>query len=261
LRAEDEEKKPYLLFTISDETGEAIRRLTAPAKKGLNRLTWDLRYSDETPIKSKGENGDNEDSGMLALPGTYEVRLAKVVDGQVTDLGATQMFKAKSLSSKMLTASDQELLFKFQKKVTKLRRAVLGSVEFAEELKIKLNLMKEAFSKTPNAEVNLLDNINSTQNRLNEFMIKMSGDPTIWKHNANQPPSIMGRINTIVGEQWRTTSYPTETQKQSYQIAEDEFDILHGKLKSIYFEDYKTLEARLEKAGAPWTPGRFPEWK
>jgi photosystem II stability/assembly factor-like uncharacterized protein len=43
LRAEAEEEAPAILVTISDSTNKVIRRLEAPATRGIHRLTWDLR--------------------------------------------------------------------------------------------------------------------------------------------------------------------------------------------------------------------------
>ncbi|MCB0834784.1 MAG: glycosyl hydrolase, partial [Bacteroidetes bacterium] len=56
LTEEDREQAPYLIFTIEDMNGQVIRRLTAPATAGLQRITWDLRYPDVAPILDKSES-------------------------------------------------------------------------------------------------------------------------------------------------------------------------------------------------------------
>ena len=43
LRLEDEQSAPHLLFTVTDEDGNVVRRIKAPAKKGLKRIVWDFR--------------------------------------------------------------------------------------------------------------------------------------------------------------------------------------------------------------------------
>ena len=50
LRMEDIQPAPYLLFTVADENGNVVRRLRAPAKKGINRITWDFRTDPTGPI-------------------------------------------------------------------------------------------------------------------------------------------------------------------------------------------------------------------
>ena len=57
------------MVTVKDSEGNLVRRLQAPAKKGFNRLNWDLRYPGFEPIQTSGEM----DSGPLVVPGNYSV--------------------------------------------------------------------------------------------------------------------------------------------------------------------------------------------
>jgi hypothetical protein len=75
------------------------------------------------------------------------------------------------------------------------------------------------------------------------------------------PPSISSRLFSAVYDGYSTTSDPTTTMKEQLQIAGDEFDVVLMDLKNIINTDIKALEQKLEAAGAPYTPGRLPEWK
>ena len=59
---------------------------------------------------------------------------------------------------------------------------------------------------------------------------------------------------------WVTTAAPTTTFAKSYDVAAGKFDEILNSLKSID-DEVKGIESILEKSGAPYTPGRFPEWK
>src|SRR5665811_169252 len=48
LRAEVEEEAPAVVISIADSTGKVIRRMDAPAGRGLQRITWDLRAQGNT---------------------------------------------------------------------------------------------------------------------------------------------------------------------------------------------------------------------
>jgi hypothetical protein len=101
LRREDDEQKPYLLFTIKDKRGEVVNRIKEDPKKGVNRAVWNFRYPSVSPAAlKKGEASifGSEDQGPLALPGKYTVSLAKVVDGEITELVGPQ----RSLNVKLL---------------------------------------------------------------------------------------------------------------------------------------------------------------
>ena len=54
---------------------------------------------------------------------------------------------------------------------------------------------------------------------------------------------------------------PTQTQQDAYNIAADEFSQQILKLRSLIDTDLAKLQKDMEAAGAPWTPGRVPQWE
>ena len=66
-------------------------------------------------------------SGPLALPGTYRVTLAKLVDGVTTPLTDPVDFQVASLDLATFAAEDRKAVTAFQAKVARLQRAVLGT--------------------------------------------------------------------------------------------------------------------------------------
>jgi hypothetical protein len=63
-----------------------------------------------------------------------------------------------------------------------------------------------------------------------------------------------------VSGHWTTTAAPTGTMRQGYDVASAEFEQLLQQLKTIE-ADFKALQNKADLAGAPWTPGRLPDWK
>lgn len=261
LRAEDEEETPYLLFTVSDEQGNVIRRLRARAKAGMQRITWDFRYPDTSPASVSKDPFDNGGSGIPALPGNYRVAMGKCVDGVYTDLAGPQDFKAVVLKNTTLPAKDRKSLVEFQKKVAELSRAVQGTVRAANDLSRRIDHIKEALHQTPDASNELMSQARTIEDKTAEILRALTGDRTISRRYANQPPSISGRVNTVVRSHWRSTSAPTQTMRDQYRIAGEEFEPQLSKLKKLIEVDLKKLEKATEEAGAPWTPGRIPGWK
>lgn len=88
----------------------------------------------------------------------------------------------------------------------------------------------------------------------------MNGDASLAKREFETPPAINDRISTIESTLWNATSAPTQTAMQSFEIASKQFAALLPELKSID-EEIQKVEATLEKNGAPYTPGRLPEWR
>jgi hypothetical protein len=53
---------------------------------------------------------------------------------------------------------------------------------------------------------------------------------------------------------------PTGTSRQAYDAASSAFDVELGRLRQLLDTDLRALQDAMEKAGAPWTPGRVPAW-
>jgi len=142
-----------------------------------------------------------------------------------------------------------------------LRRSVLGAIKATQNVNEKLEFIRKALQQTPSAPLAWSDQINTMQNEVDDLQRKLVGDKTISERNGNQPPSISDRVEIIVSDQWRSTSAPTETQEENYRIAGELFEPQLARLKKLVEVDLKSLETEMEQAGAPWTPGRLPEWK
>jgi photosystem II stability/assembly factor-like uncharacterized protein len=264
LRMEDVQPEPYLLFTINDEAGNVVRRLKAPAAKGLNRIVWDFRYAPYGPIDLSPFDESfvfsSRESGYLAMPGNYTVSLSKFEDGQFSELAPPQKFKTVALHTGSLPEADEKAVNDFSKKVAELRRVAAAADQYREELANKIKYMKQAILETPNLPLSVSKSIYDLENRLIAVNVKMNGDNTLAKREFETLPSLNGRINNIVGGLWSTTSAPSATYVQSYEIAAKDFGPLLSELRSIG-DEVKRLDDLLEKSGAPYTPGRVPVWR
>lgn len=262
--AEQEEPKAYLLFTITDDNGNVIRKIKTDAKKGVNRITWDFRYDPFTAVSlTPFDNSipwNDPERGYMVVPGKYKVSLSKFADGKFTELVAPQAFVCKSLNDAAMPEQDRLTLDKFNKKVAALTRAVSGADAYRKTLNDKLAFLKEAFIAGPKVAGSVYDSIVSVEKDLNDFNRKLNGDGLIAQYEGAAPTSLKSRIDLITSSLWTTTSAPTTTFIQSYESAAGQFGGLLNALK-IIDNKIKTIEMQLDKSGAPFTPGRFPEWE
>ena len=53
---------------------------------------------------------------------------------------------------------------------------------------------------------------------------------------------------------------PTGTHQRAYAVVSGSLTKVIGDLKGV-LESLRALGEKAEAAGAPWTPGRVPEWK
>ncbi|HET9275645.1 MAG TPA: hypothetical protein VFN96_06220 [Gemmatimonadales bacterium] len=277
LRLEDREEPPAVLFTIADEQGNVIRRLSGPAGSGLRRITWDLRYPAATPITSAGGppagggggGGDDDDddgpgfggggSGPMVVPGTYRITMSTRVDGVTTRI-AEQTVRAELLGEPALAPDVRAQVGAFHQQTARLQRAAMGANGLLGETEGRLAMLRRAIDAAPRTTAELADRARALAGRLRDLRTEFSGDNTISSRSEPVPPTVMSRIQRIVRGTWSQTGAPTATHRQAYAVASAEFGDFLPKLRSVV-EEMRRLEAEAETAGAPWTPGRVPVWE
>ncbi len=253
---------PAYVMTVADTDGHVIRRLTGPAKAGFHRIAWDLRFPPPDPTSLEPWQGNAFSSppiGPRVVPDTYRVSLAKRVDGVETPLAGPQEFSAVPLGTVTLPAADREAQAAFQAKTARLQRAVLGAASVVEETASRLSLAKKAVDDTAGADPELGTRVRELESRLHEIRDRLMGDRVRRRHQEPTRPSILRRVGGILAG-WNVLAGATGTQQDAYEIAADAFEGVLGDLRRLVEDDLARLEGDLESAGAPWTPGRLPQW-
>jgi len=265
LSAEEQEEAPALILVITDSQGRVIRRLTGPVTAGFQRVTWDLRYPASSlppPPNPDGEDPFAEPpGGPLVMPGTYKVSMMKRVDGVTTPIGQSQEFQVIVEGQDRMSPADRIALVEFQQKAARLQRAVQGATQAANALTPRMAAIRRALIETPNAPESLMSDAAAIEKRKNELLKALSGDQALRQRNFNLPPSINERVGLVVGASRMSTARPTQTQVDQYTHAAAEFEGVLGQLRQLIEVDLQALEKKMEAAGAPWTPGRIPDWK
>jgi photosystem II stability/assembly factor-like uncharacterized protein len=263
LRAEAEEDAPSLIFTISDSEGKIVRRLTAPAIPGIQRVVWDMRYlapsiSATTPQAIPGLEAffGGGPQGFLVMPGKYSVTMAMRVNGVVTNLPGSQSFNIVTEGREKMTSAEIATLAEFQKKVFNLQRAVSGAISAGNEAKTRIGLLKRAANEAPTENKSLIDRAENFDNEIDSILNELRGG----RANSDiPPPSISSRVNNIAGTIRLSTTKPTNTQLEQYNLSDAEFKPVLARLKKLVEVDLPAFEKQLEAAGAPLTPGRLPQ--
>lgn len=266
LRQEGKEVPPYLLFTVSDAAGNVIRELRKKPGKGIERMVWNLKYPSPSPVEVKTGKFDpyaKDRGGWMVMPGTYKVSIWKVIAGEVTLLAGPLEFKVDVLNNTTLPAADRKALTAFQAKVGELTRTVQGASKLTEELIKRTAFIKQALANTPGRGNDLMPRASAIEAGLDEILFAFKGYEVkaSWEEVPPGHYPIERRLRSIIRAMTDSTSEPGKTLIESYDIVMEEIAPLLLKLKKIAEEDLKALEAEMEKAGAPWTPGRLPELK
>ena len=264
LRSELEERPPQVWLVVRDADGNVLRRIEGPREPGFHRVAWNLRYPPATPVQLAPPVNRppwwQPPSGPLALPGTYSVTLTFEDDGVVTKLADAQSFNVVPLKLATFEAEDPAGVLAFQQKVARLQRAVQGAGRSLDEARNRIAYVRKAVLETPDADAKLLTTVQALQTRSDRLNDTLRGDRTLAKHQEPVPTSINQRVQLIVGNQWNATSPPTQTERDLYTQASQEFEQALRDLRALV-SDLEAMEELLEQSGAPWTPGRIPDWQ
>ncbi len=260
LRAESLEQGPKILLTILDTAGNAIRRLEAPAKAGIHRVAWDLRLPAPHPINLEKPTFKppwaSDPEGPLAPPGDYRVEVAMLSAAGLESLGESQEFQVEALPTALFPEPDYAQVAAFQEETGELMRLATGTARELGRTEDRLPYLRRALLEAPQASTDLFTQIDEMATDLAAVRVRLSGDRIRNQWEEPSVPSILGRLWKIAGGHWSTRQAPTATQRESLEIAQSEYGAVKADLKALLEETLPALEAELEAAGAPWTPGR-----
>jgi photosystem II stability/assembly factor-like uncharacterized protein len=256
IRREELAEDPAMLLTVRDAQGEVVRRLTGPVSAGFHRVAWDLSYPDLSPAGDGGEEGDDEESGFLVPPGAYTVSLARRVEGQVTDLAVSQSFEVQPIRSPAMPGAGPHGATAFWKEVAQVMRRARGLDSAMDETAKRLERIQEALMRSTVSGTDLDQRARALETRLNTLRDRfttpesrdMAGDPGVI--------TVSGRLSLVEFGGALSTYGPTPNLLKSFEIGKKGLAQLEAELEELIEVDLEALEAELDAAGVPWTPGR-----
>ena len=261
LDKETNEFKSKLVFIIKNSEGLVVKKVFRTPKKGVQRFEWDLRYEEKSPISFANTSFYNPFAGIsegtLVNPGTYTVEM-DLFDGiSSINISKPTSFSVISLESSSMPALNRTEKVNFQRAVSMLEGKMLESANILSEAKSKIKYFKEAIKivEAPLGELSVL--IKSVENKIKDISIRFYGNTIKSKLDIEQIPTAYSRLTSILYEQKYSTSAPTNTHIESFEIANEEFTTIYIEVKNLVKIDIKDIENKLKILEAPHTPGRL----
>ena len=263
---EGKEEKPHIRFTIYDDQDKTVRKFTTKASKGINRISWDLRHESTSPVRLKNDEFDpmaDGGRGILAIPGMYKVSVSKVLQGKVTELVSPVEFNVVALNNTTIPAENRKEVFEFQEKAGELARTMQGTMRYASDLAEKIEYILQTLYRMPNSSTEMITEAKRIRNEIDEIEFVFYGHEAIasWEEVPPGQMPLQRRLRNMTYTHYGSTAPLTQTEKDAYNILSEKLPLLIEKLKKIGEQELKDLEKQMDKAGAPWTPGRVPDWK
>jgi len=259
LEAERRQPKPEIVLLVRDASGRLVRRVSGPTAKGMHRVAWDLREaatdSLTAPPTPGGGDGFGPPRGARVAPGSFTVTLAKLVDGQLTELGAPQPFEVRQLRQGTLPGAGADAVAAFSRRLEGFNRVFSAASDAFDLAAARVDLLAAAAERS-RADAALLGELHAVRQQLYDLEVALRGQPAKSEVATPETPSIGGRFQVAqIGIAFSTYG-PTPTHQRSLEIAEQQLAAWKPRLAKLVTETIPALEAKLAAAGAPWTPGQ-----
>lgn len=255
LEKENLEDKPLLLFTVKDGESRVINRITAPAKKGIHRISWDLSHASRTAITLDAPPEITTSSGYLATPGTYTVSMAAVHNGEVIDLQEEQQFEIRPLRSGALEGSSYEEMGQYRMEVEAFQKELISVSSTVEQCMKIIQAMKQASFQIDGDHQELLQRIYQVEAQLQALDRQLDGNQAKMEIGEKQLPTPGSRLS--VARQGLGTTYgPTMLHRESLDLGKNELAPIKADAKEILEVKIPGLGRDLAAAGAPWIQGQ-----
>jgi photosystem II stability/assembly factor-like uncharacterized protein len=263
LREEEKEIGPYLIFTITDAQGEEVNKIYTSPSTGINRVNWNLRFPSKSPVRLRNDKFDPKNdgnSGMFVIPGTYYVSLTMDHNGELKQLSDPVAFNVKYLNNRTLPAENPEELMVYQHNVAELGRTLSGTERYLDEMTKKIAHIRQAIHNATGLPAEYAKDAREIAETLSDisFEIYGSSPKASWEELPPAPVPLKYRYNVIAWSHGASTSAPTKTQMDQYQIVMEELPPIIDQIETIDAE-IRNMERALEELKIPYTPGRFPK--
>jgi len=268
LSMEEKEIRPYLIFTITDEEGNIIRKLYKSASKGVGRITWNYTYAGYQPVSTTkfepvsegGRGGRWGGGGIAVMPGKYFVSMAMYAKGEVKELAGPEPFVCKPLDIVSIPAKDPAARDRWIRETTALARSAYGAISYIGELDVKINTIMQVIHQTPEAPAALMQEAVAVNNEIGEILYLVRGI-SVGASTEETPPSpvsLSARLSTMSRSLYGNTGDISGIADQQYQVLKKEFPVLLERIQKAG-KAVDGLNAKLDEIDAPWTSGRVPK--
>jgi hypothetical protein len=246
-----EEPTDEVLFTIMETGGEIIQEFSSgpeenpspPARAGMNRFFWNMRYPGTQMPPSPGALDGflsidySPPSPPVAPPGRYLVRLS--VDGQ----GYEQPFEIRK--DPRVRASDADLRAQFELMIgIRDRFSEVGeAVIRVREVRMQLDERRAELAEASRIEADgILEQLREIEGILTIWM-GSEAHPMMWS-----PPGLTEKLSSLSGAVGSTDAKPTESMYAVFEDISERFEVQRNRLNQIIEE------------GTTWTSQTSGSW-
>ena len=190
------------------------------------------------------------------MPGEYSFSASKRTNDVEEPIGDSQSFMVVATNQSSLPANDRQDTLAFQRKVSELQKAAVGSAGKLSETLDQLSDIKRAIRSATSLDGKFYDRARALENSFKDAQEQLTGDRTKSRRYQTTQLSIMRRTQNALSGTRNQTYGPTKTHREQYRIGKKQLREVSLELKRLIERDFAKLVRELDKAGLAWTPGR-----
>ena len=245
LQAEDWEEGAYLLFAVSDESGTEVARFTRADSKGIQRFTWNGRYSSTAFISDNGSPKTNPGTTTFVKPGNYTISVYRSTNGVLNPLIEDHKFVVNHLYD--YESIDHE----FNRSVDAVYAASNRVDENYKQLVDRLKTLSAGLRNTPGASVEDLTAARALDLELKKVDEFLHGEKSRSKREMETAPSLEGVVGLLAWGAWNHRGSPTGTMKNQLTDAKLMLADVESTLKQIEISMNELIE-KAKQQGVPY---------
>ncbi len=253
------EAKDSASFSILDGAGKVVRTFKGPAKAGINRVWWDLRfdltteakmrtpplYAPETPVGPDGRSApEGVRLGILAPPGSYPVKLA--AGGQE----ASQKLELR----KDPNSSGSEEEIRVQTALMQDIRAdledVAGMINRIESARAQLVALRNTLAPDSTRK-DLRTDADSLEKKLiaveeDLAQLRLTGR---GQDDVRYPMKLLGRLGWLADGVGGSDLAPTTQQREVQELLRQQTRSAHSRLDAVIQTDVTAFNQKVRARG------------
>ena len=256
LDLEKDEKGAKVLLTIQDPQGNIIRKISAKAKKGSNRIAWDLKHFNPFSIPENGKiKKGGYNSGALAIPQAYTATLYLEDNGVVTQLDEPIVFDVKPIREGVLQGVSHQEYDEYRNNLSALIKKLDVLEDVLERSEEKLMALKAALNNSNIVPGPINKEIQALQKEAIAIKESVEGSPSKDEIGERTPPSIQTHLR-VAYRGMMSTYGPTPLHQKSMALGKKMTLEIESKVMSLQNDKIKPLEQKLKTLGAPYIQGQ-----
>jgi len=228
LAAERLETAPKLVFTIRDSSDAVVKRLQANLSKGLAMMHWDLRNQ----------------GGRQVIPGKYSVSVDRVDGGETKSLSEPKAFEVVSCIDPSIKAPNRKKAQSYYEQVREFRKKFRRASNGFSRASEILDQVERAINQSDDPHYELVAELRTLRKSYSDLNRRLRGSQDESRIGKESTLTISERLANAASF-GSSLSGPTQTQRDSLELAREMYDKLQPDLKK--FAD-GTVKAFVEKA-------------